>query len=649
MPSRVTINVTARDLTHAQLRRMRNNFSNLGQDMDRLLTRRTRQNFDRLGQSIRTARRDLNNLRGVIPDDEFFRLDNAVRRASQTMSRGFRRLDDRALNRLQTQITRINNGFRDLDRTGQIRVRVDTSALRRADARLNAWRVAQGRRAVRVRVDPDIDNHRFRRLLLRGLTAPVRAAGGLIGGTLSDGIGQGIANGVAAAGPLFGILLVAAIASLASIVGAALSGLLVTAFGLAFVGIGGVSAAMSKKVQSQWSTTLKGLKKDFAEVGEPMIPVLDRAIEKLGRMSHEFAPLLKKSIEEAAPITEKFINQIMDSFKSFGKGAFDPIMRAWEIFAPVFGEVWDQFMTDLGDAFGEMAKLVSEHPTEIAAALSIVFDTIVLIVKTITWLGEVWVGIMQNIGTSIGFVIDMMATLLDGALAAFGGLVDGAARAFSWLPGVGPALRQAKEDFAGFREQAVGDLRRVADGARGMGDELDKSNKKRKLEADISIWQAQLAKARKDLKNTTSQKAEAKLKADIKDLEAKLKNARGQLDALNGKIAYTYVKTVHTDSFPAQHGGIARRMGGITGAATGGVRGRMTMVGEDGPEIVNLPPGSHVRSRPDSQRVMREGGPAGTPMQVNLVVDGRVLARAMVEPHREIVRAKGGYQRFYGG
>lgn len=649
MASTVTINVRARDLTHTQLARLRRNFSSLGQDMDRLVTQRTRANFDRLGQSIRTARRDLDSLRGVIPDDEFFRLDDSVRRAQRTMGRGFGRMTNQAMQRLQADLANITNGFRDLDRNGQIRVRVDTSALRRADARLAAWRRTQGLRAVRVRVDPDVDSHRFRRMLLRGLTAPVRAVGGVIGGTLSDGIGQGIADGVRAAGPLFGILLVAAIVSLASIVGAALSGLLVTAFGLAFVGIGGVSAAMSKKVQSQWSTTLKGLKKDFAEVGEPMIPVLDRAIEKLGRMSHQFAPMLKKSIEESAPITERFINQIMDSFKSFGKGAFDPIMRAWQVFAPVFGEVWDQFMADLGNAFGEMAKLVSEHPTEIAAALSIVFDTIVLIVKTVTWLGEVWVGIMQNIGTSIGFVIDMMATMLDGALGAFGALVDGAAKAFSWLPGVGPALQQAKEDFAGFREQAVGDLRRVAEGARGMGADLDKSNKKRKLEADISIWKAELSKARADLKRTTSQKARAKLKADISDLERKLRNARGQLDALNGKIAYTYVKTVHTDSFPAQHGGIARRMGGITGAATGGVRGRMTMVGEDGPEIVHLPPGSHVRSRPDSQRVMREGGPAGTPMQVNLVVDGRVLARAMVEPHREIVRAKGGYQRFYGG
>lgn len=46
--------------------------------------------------------------------------------------------------------------------------------------------------------------------------------------------------------------------------------------------------------------------------------------------------------------------------------------------------------------------------------------------------------------------------------------------------------------------------------------------------------------------------------------------------------------------------------GGIVGtAANGGLRSGMTLVGEHGPELVQLPPGSHVHSNPDSQRLVK--------------------------------------------
>ncbi len=48
--------------------------------------------------------------------------------------------------------------------------------------------------------------------------------------------------------------------------------------------------------------------------------------------------------------------------------------------------------------------------------------------------------------------------------------------------------------------------------------------------------------------------------------------------------------------------------GGIAGAAGGGVRSNMTLVGEHGPELAELPPGTHVRSNPDSMRMMGNGG-----------------------------------------
>jgi hypothetical protein len=50
------------------------------------------------------------------------------------------------------------------------------------------------------------------------------------------------------------------------------------------------------------------------------------------------------------------------------------------------------------------------------------------------------------------------------------------------------------------------------------------------------------------------------------------------------------------------HGGI------IGGAAAGGVRSNLTMVGEAGPELVRLPAGARVRSNPDTERIMQGDG-----------------------------------------
>lgn len=57
-----------------------------------------------------------------------------------------------------------------------------------------------------------------------------------------------------------------------------------------------------------------------------------------------------------------------------------------------------------------------------------------------------------------------------------------------------------------------------------------------------------------------------------------------------------------------------RAHGGLVGSAqSGGARSGLTMVGEYGREIVDLPPGAHVRSNPDTERMLAGmGGGGGT-------------------------------------
>jgi len=105
--------------------------------------------------------------------------------------------------------------------------------------------------------------------------------------------------------------------------------------------------------------------------------------------------------------------------------------------------------------------------------------------------------------------------------------------------------------------------------------------------------------------------------------------------------------------------------GGIVGAAaSGGVRSNLTWVGEHGPELLDLPAGSRVWSNPDSRRMAaapwasmlntpRGGSMAGKraaaypgggvmrPVEVVINLDGRTVARQLVDPLRGELRVRG--------
>jgi gas vesicle protein len=647
MASRVTVNITARDMTRGELQRMRRNFGHLGQDIDRAVGARTRNNFARLSQSASQARRDLNAMRGSIPDDEFRRLDDAIRNAQRRLGRGFNNVGDRAFRKILRDLRTVQQGFNDLDRSGVIRVRTDLSALRRADAQLAAWRRTQSRNAVRVPVRPDVDRHSFRRTLVRTLTAPFRVAGSTLGGILSDGIGQGIIGGFQAAGPIAKAVFVSILVGILSVLGAALSGIIVTALGLAFVGVSGWSAATSKEVKEQWKETLGSLKENFKEVGEPMIPVLERALKKLQELGDKITPVFKKAIDDATPATNAFIDKLFEGVERMGKAMFKPIMEAWEVFAPVFGQALSDAMEMWGESFADMAKLVREHSVEIEMAIRVVFKVIDLLIDAVTFLGEVWVWNMQTMGDAMGAIIQYAVSPL--VRAVFEG-VEAMLGAFShfadFLPGpLGDALKTAKEHFGDFKEDVYAKIDGMQAKTYGFDEALDRLNKERILKANITGWKRDLEAAKEKLKSVPKEK-KSKLKGEIADLKRKIEEAQRWLnDIPYNRTVHIWVKS-HYDNQVADY---FRASGGNIGAAaTGGNRGNKVMVGEHGPEIVDLPAGSHVRSNSDTRRYLAQQS-AGPQPVIRIEAAHDDVSQFLLRILRNSIRSEGGNVQFVLG
>jgi hypothetical protein len=149
-----------------------------------------------------------------------------------------------------------------------------------------------------------------------------------------------------------------------------------------------------------------------------------------------------------------------------------------------------------------------------------------------------------------------------------------------------------------------------------------------KLKADITDLQSKLDTAQKELKDPNlTKERKAKLNADIAALQSAIAKAKSSIDSVKGKTVTVNVQ--YTESGRSIINGIPstgahdKAHGGIVGAAGGGPRSAMTLVGEQGPELVSLPFGSTVHTAGATRNMLSQGGSGGN-ITVNLYVQGSI-------------------------
>jgi phage-related minor tail protein len=84
-------------------------------------------------------------------------------------------------------------------------------------------------------------------------------------------------------------------------------------------------------------------------------------------------------------------------------------------------------------------------------------------------------------------------------------------------------------------------------------------------------------------------------------------------------------------------------VGKIPHLATGGISsGGLTLVGEQGPELVRLPSGASVSSNPDTRQMLGSGGAPSGPIVLELRSSGQRVDDMLVELLRSAIRVRGG-------
>lgn len=175
----------------------------------------------------------------------------------------------------------------------------------------------------------------------------------------------------------------------------------------------------------------------------------------------------------------------------------------------------------------------------------------------------------------------------------------------------------------------------------------------------MNSLQSQIGGAASSAGKTTS---DAVFGAQIKAQQAyvnMLTRSQGRLEKSMEKLAKSMEKLIEK-AFKG------KAAGGVIGAASGGARGSWTMVGEHEPELVRLPFGSRVYSGPDTRRKQQAawtsmlntprgmrhaqgqgaavgaGGGGRQVIEVVVNLDGRIVARQIIDPMRAEIAARGG-------
>ncbi|MFE2311676.1 phage tail protein [Streptomyces sp. NPDC059441] len=158
--------------------------------------------------------------------------------------------------------------------------------------------------------------------------------------------------------------------------------------------------------------------------------------------------------------------------------------------------------------------------------------------------------------------------------------------------------------------------------------------------SSINSLQGQIGKAASSAGSTTANavygaaiKAQEKLVTSLTKQQDKLEKAMSNLAKVMEKALAKAVK--------------GKASGGIVGAAaSGGLRGGLTWVGEHEPELLDLPVGSRVWSGPDSRRMAASAGGGGSsqPIVIQLKFGQREFGQLWVDTGRHEIRTRGGIQ-----
>lgn len=288
---------------------------------------------------------------------------------------------------------------------------------------------------------------------------------------------------------LAGSVGIAIAATLAGALVAALGSAVLLAVGGGVFAAGIAAAAKSAPVKSAFDGFRDRAKNAFKDIGGPFQAPLVRAMQAFGDTAERVAPSIQKMVAMAAP----HLDALVLGFTQMAERIIPGLEKALEASLPLFDKLAEK-MPSIGTAISQFFELIADAGPELQRVLTFLIDAlnvvIVVLGGTINFaakfyakmigfwkgVGEVAVNVWNAISNAAiatwGFItsaaskawsfmvsafqaaksviISAFGALTSAILGFVGMIVNAAAKAFGWIPGIGPKLQQAAAEFNNF-------------------------------------------------------------------------------------------------------------------------------------------------------------------------------------------------------
>lgn len=316
---------------------------------------------------------------------------------------------------------------------------------------------------------------------------------------------------------------------------------------------------------------------------------LDRLGEVVGPLARGIGTVLGGAVRVLAPVFKNLFDLMSIAVpiaSDLAVAIAGPLLSA---FTDVSGA--DKGMDQLGKGLKDFGNWVADNKGNIDQALrSVAVSILDMVIATVDAAPEIF---------------NAFRTMVNGVLDVLGVMANGAAKALGWVPGLGGKLDDAAASFNGFRASVTGSLDNAGDKIQKFSDSALPKLKGQRMNLDVSPYNAALGAAGKALSRMPKPKT-AKLTARD-GVSAAVRMAQRAIDSLVGKTVFINYQGKSSGLIGGKLGKNAH--GGIIGAyASGGTTsGSLSLVGEEGPEIVRLPVGSTVYPAGKTRQMMADG------------------------------------------
>jgi len=322
--------------------------------------------------------------------------------------------------------------------------------------------MAGGQRTVKIKFDGDAagvkqaanDADRAVDSLNRKLGSRVGNLTSKLGSMLSSAVDAMPPMGKAVAGVLVAGLAVA----MAPALGAAISSAVLLGLGGGALAIGIKAAIDNPRVVAAFEPLKARAKGVLEQFGKPFEGPLIRAAKTFDNALKSLTPAINRIGQALAPV----IDDLAPAFAGFLKNAMPGIEAAVKASVPLFRILADK-LPGIGRAVGIFFEKISANGDDTNQFFS---DLIDLITNLIVGIGVAIAKVTSWYSNIRGFITNSKMRFLElrvAVLNEFAKILEGAAKAFSWVPGVGPKLKKAKEEFGRFRAQANAELAAIKD------------------------------------------------------------------------------------------------------------------------------------------------------------------------------------------